>query len=100
MVEGKHEPEKKTLPRLDIKVRINHSPHVVILGAGASRACCPSGDKNGRHLPVMADFATKVGIGEIIKEAGYDPSTARFTPPESETLLKNWTPLSGNTSER
>jgi hypothetical protein len=74
MAEGKHEPEKRTLPRLDIKTRINHSPHVVILGAGASRACCPSGDKNGRQLPLMADFVAKVGIGEIIKEAGYDVS--------------------------
>ena len=74
MVEVTNEPEKKTLPRLDIKTGINHSPHVVILGAGASRACCPSGDRNGRHLPVMADFAAKVGVEEIIKEAGYDAS--------------------------
>jgi hypothetical protein len=74
MVEGTNEPEKKTLPRLDIKTGINHSPHVVILGAGASRACCPLGDKNGRHLPLMADFAATVGVEEIIKEAGYDPA--------------------------
>jgi hypothetical protein len=68
------EPEKKTLPRLDIKTRINHSPHVVILGAGASRACCPDGDKNGRHLPVMADFVDKVGIANVVEQAGYDPT--------------------------
>jgi len=74
MVEGTHEPEKKTLPRLDIKTKINHSPHVVILGAGASRACCPSGDKNGHELPLMADFAAKVGVEKIIKEAGYEPA--------------------------
>jgi hypothetical protein len=74
MIDGVHEPEKKTLPRLDIKTKINHSPHVVILGAGASRACCPSGDKNGRHLPLMADFVAKVGIEQVIEEAGYDPS--------------------------
>jgi len=74
MIEGVHEPEKKTLPRLDIKTKINHSPHVIILGAGASRACCPSGDKNGHHLPLMADFVAKVGVEQIIKEAGYGPS--------------------------
>jgi hypothetical protein len=27
-----------TIPRLDIKIEINHSPHVLILGAGASGA--------------------------------------------------------------
>jgi len=74
MIEGTQEPEKKTLPRLDIKTRINHSPHVVILGAGASRACCPEGDKNGRPLPVMTDFVARVGIEDLIKEAGYSPS--------------------------
>ena len=31
-------------------------PHVVILGAGASRAALPDGDANGRRLPLMADF--------------------------------------------
>ncbi|MFZ3033357.1 MAG: hypothetical protein WA138_05030 [Parvibaculum sp.] len=74
MAERNSETGKKSLPRLDIKTKINHSPHVVILGAGASRACCPAGDKNGRPLPLMADFVEKVEIVEIIKEAGYDPS--------------------------
>jgi hypothetical protein len=74
MAEGTHEPGKKVLPRLDVTTKINHSPHVVILGAGASRACCPTGDKNGRQLPLMADFVEKVGIKEIIETAGYDPS--------------------------
>jgi len=31
-------------------------PHVFILGAGASVAACPDGDRNGRRLPVMANF--------------------------------------------
>lgn len=31
-------------------------PHVVVLGAGASRATCPDGDKNGRKIPLMRDF--------------------------------------------
>ena len=28
--------------------------HTVVLGAGASRAAFPDGDKNGKKLPVMA----------------------------------------------
>lgn len=35
---------------------ISDRPHVVILGAGASRAVCPNGDKNGKKLPLMNDF--------------------------------------------
>ena len=31
-------------------------PHLVVLGAGASRAAFPDGDKNGKRLPLMADF--------------------------------------------
>lgn len=64
--------EPKTLPRLDIKTGINHSPHVVILGAGASRACCLNGDRNGRKLPLMVDFVETLGIHKIIKACGVD----------------------------
>lgn len=38
-----------------------HRPHVVILGAGASRAACPSGDANGTTVPVMNDLAEVIG---------------------------------------
>jgi hypothetical protein len=47
-------------------------PHVVILGAGASRATCPKGDKNGRPLPVMMDFARLVGLTPLFKDWGID----------------------------
>lgn len=49
-------------------------PHVIILGAGASRATCPYGDKNGRALPLMADFAACVGIEALLRDWGIDPS--------------------------
>jgi hypothetical protein len=64
---------RHTLPRLDIKTGFNHSPHVVILGAGASRACCPLGDRNGRKLPLMNDFVEGVGITDIIHRSGHNP---------------------------
>jgi hypothetical protein len=38
------------------------SPHIVILGAGASRAVCPKGDKFGRKLPVMNDFIDTLNL--------------------------------------
>src|SRR5277367_2879167 len=62
------------LPRFDLKTKFNHSPHIVILGAGASRACCVIGDRYGRRLPLMNDLIECVGIGEIIRESGNDPA--------------------------
>lgn len=40
------------------------SQHLVMLGAGASRAACPNGDRNGKKLPVMSE------IGEVINIDG------------------------------
>lgn len=37
------------------------SPHVLILGAGASRAAFPQGDKNGRCLPLLEDLPEILG---------------------------------------
>lgn len=45
-------------------------PHVVLLGAGASRAAFPHGDANGKKLPVMADFVEVLGLGGIIDQMG------------------------------
>lgn len=63
-----------TLPRHDRKTGFYHSPHVVILGAGASRACCPLGDRNGRKLPLMNDLVECIGIGDVIRKSGHDPT--------------------------
>ena len=65
---------RRRLPRLDVSTGINDSPHVVILGAGASRACCSDGDINGFTLPVMDDFVETVGIESIIRKSGHDPA--------------------------
>lgn len=53
-------------------------PHVVILGAGASRAASPKGDRFRRILPLMNDFSRVVPIGDILREAGFDPEAAHF----------------------
>ena len=40
-------------------------PHVVILGAGCSKAAAPQGDANGVNLPVMDDFLEVIdGTGQ------------------------------------
>ncbi len=54
----------------------NESPHVVILGAGASVAACPKGDRNGRRLPVMANLLETVGLTQTLEQAGISVTSA------------------------
>ena len=63
----------KSLPRLNTKTGFNDSPHIVILGAGASRACCPQGDRNSKRLPLMLDLVETVGIEELVRNCGDNP---------------------------
>jgi hypothetical protein len=63
-------PMRRRLPRLRADKNACESPHVVILGAGASRAACPTGDANGRLLPVMADLVELAGLEPLLKDAG------------------------------
>ena len=54
-------------------------PHVVILGAGASRAAVPRGDANGCSLPLMANFLHVVpSVKELLVEADIDLSDTEF----------------------
>jgi len=41
-------------------------PHVVLLGAGASLAACPKGDKFGRRLPTMANLVETLRLAGLI----------------------------------
>jgi hypothetical protein len=51
-----------------------NKPHVVLLGAGASRATCPHGETNGTALPLMADFVTILGLTPLLERLGLDPT--------------------------
>lgn len=55
------------------------APHVVILGAGASRAACPNGDASGRKLPVMKDFLDIIDLGELPGTAQRDDFEAVYS---------------------
>lgn len=52
--------------------------HVVLLGAGASRAAFPDGDETGRVLPLMADFVKHVPISKLLKAAGLGGRNLNF----------------------
>ena len=41
-------------------------PHLFILGAGATKATIPNGDKNGRQSPVMENFLREIGIESLL----------------------------------
>jgi hypothetical protein len=45
-------------------------PHLVILGAGASLAALPAGDRNGKRLPLMKTFADVVGLKATLRAGG------------------------------
>jgi hypothetical protein len=64
-----------TLPDLNITTQVNHSPHVVILGAGGSKAAFPRGDPKGRVVPVMQQLIECLDLAPSLKTAGFvDPT--------------------------
>jgi hypothetical protein len=70
--------------------------HVVILGAGASRAAFPNGDGTGKPLPLMRDLVAVVGLEGILRQHGIQPPYhdfeaiySRVTADTALTELKN-----------
>ena len=63
-------------------------PHVVILGAGASYAAFPDGDKNGRKLPLMNNFVETLGIENLISQTGLSLPSDNFEKIYSEIQMR------------
>lgn len=55
-----------------------HNPHLVILGAGASLAAFPNGDKNGRKLPLMSNFIDVLELRDLIEQTGMNFESDNF----------------------
>jgi hypothetical protein len=53
-------------------------PHVVILGAGASIAALPAGDRNGKRLPDMRGLGSLPAVRELLQSAGLDDPEVDF----------------------
>jgi hypothetical protein len=53
-------------------------PHVVIVGSGASAAAFPKGDRNGKKLPTMPNFAITLGLDSILRSNGIPPPYEDF----------------------
>ena len=65
----------------DVKMQ---RPHLIILGAGASRAAFPNGDKNGKKLPIMNDLIEVVGLQDELKSLSVDFENKNFEGISSE----------------
>ena len=50
----------------DIVELMRRRPHLFILGAGATKATIPNGDKYGRQSPVMENFLREIGIESLL----------------------------------
>lgn len=51
---------------IDIVELMRGRPHLFILGAGATKATIPNGDKYGRQSPVMENFMQEIGIDGLL----------------------------------
>ena len=59
-------------------------PHVLLLGAGASKAALPSGDKNGKPVPILRDLARDLHLHRDFPQDLVDLSQTDFEAAYSE----------------
>lgn len=78
-----------SFPALD-KTVCNH-PHLVILGAGATRAAFPDGDIHGRQIPLMNGLIEVTGLKSLLKQAGVKVENNNF-----EAIYNDLESLGGN----
>lgn len=62
--------DKETL----IQNPMSLKPHIVLLGAGASRAAFPNGEATRKHLPLMDDFTKTLELITLLDNADIDPN--------------------------
>lgn len=66
--------------------------HLVILGAGASRAACPNGDRNGKKLPLMNEMGEIININSILTNFGFRYDGGNFEEFYSNFIIKQNNP--------
>jgi hypothetical protein len=64
-------------------------PHVVILGAGASVAAFPKGDRNGKQLPTMENLVEIIGLDQILQRHRVEHQGRNFEAIYSEIHSDN-----------
>jgi hypothetical protein len=66
------------IPDVLKKLHLMQHPHVVILGAGASYAATPDGEKNQRKMPLMKDLPHALDLVSILDENQFIEATSDF----------------------
>lgn len=79
IIAPKHRPIRRTAPETDYISKkemieypydvLDTGRHVVLLGAGSSKAAFPSGDKFSKEIPLMADLIQTLGLGPILAQS-------------------------------
>jgi len=67
-----------TLPAYKPNENCNYSPHVVILGAGATLAAFPNGDKIGQRLPLMNNLVETIKLENELNTIGLNNCNSNF----------------------
>lgn len=62
----------------EIDATLRAAPHVVLLGAGASRAALPDGDLNGRQVPLLREVAADLDLASRFPEDLRDLAESDF----------------------
>jgi hypothetical protein len=73
----------------EFEKKMKNRPHIVILGAGATLAVIPNGDKNGLKTSVMDGFLEKLGMKEIISSVGLKTESDNLEDIYSELAEKD-----------
>lgn len=56
----------------EFEIVMKNRPHLVILGAGASCATIPNGDKNGKKISAMNGFIHKLGLSNLLSQVNFN----------------------------
>lgn len=68
---------------------LKSKPHVVILGAGASCATIPQGDKNGLKITCMSNFLKNIGKESILEGVNLETKSNNIEDIYTEIYLKS-----------
>ena len=70
------------IKRINFEEQVNlksiERPHLVILGAGATLAALPNGDKNGKTIPLMNNLVSTVNLEPILEKHSVKVETDNF----------------------
>lgn len=66
------------IPNYNSKTGICSAPHLVLLGAGASKAACPKGDAQGKSVPVMIELVSALGLQKALRDASIKTTKQDF----------------------